>query len=70
MIIEARAAFHPGAPAAEPDVVPAETLFPTWRGRQSYAGRLREVADALMARHHGLSQALDNLPFGRFEAEW
>jgi hypothetical protein len=49
--------------------VPAETLFPGWRGREPFEPRLGEVAAGLHARAPGLAQAIKALPFERFEAE-
>jgi hypothetical protein len=48
--------------------VPAETLFPSWRGREPYGERLRAAGDALFAAHPGLADAVAALPFDRFEA--
>ena len=48
--------------------VPAETLFPTWRGRLSYFERMRAVSAAHAADHPGLAEAIALLPFERFEA--
>lgn len=50
------------------DPVPAETLFPGWRGREPFAERLPEVAAGLHARAPGLQQAIAELPFEAFEA--
>jgi hypothetical protein len=50
--------------------VPAETLFPTWRGRKPLGERPDTVAAALHAAHPGLSAAVAALPFERFEAPW
>jgi hypothetical protein len=49
--------------------VPAETLFPGWRGREAFEPRLGEVAAGLHARAPRLAQAIKALPFERFEAE-
>lgn len=48
--------------------VPAESLFPTWRGREPYADRLEAVSEALRAAYPGLADAVDKAPFDRFEA--
>ncbi len=48
--------------------VPAEALFPTWRGRQPYADRLEQVSAALHEANPGLGAALAALPIERFEA--
>jgi hypothetical protein len=48
--------------------VPAETLFPTWRGRLPYAERLRAVSSAHAQAHPGLAEAVAQLPFEQFEA--
>ena len=53
-------------PTAPP--VPAEALFPSWRGREPYRQRLQAVSDALAQAHPGLTQAIAALPFERFEA--
>lgn len=52
-----------------PHPVPAETLFPGWRGRQPFEPRLREVAAELHMQAPGLAEAIAALPFERFEAE-
>lgn len=52
--------------AARP--VPAEALFPSWRGREPYAERLRAVSEGLAEAHPGLAEAVAALPFERFEA--
>jgi hypothetical protein len=48
--------------------VPAEALFPSWRGRESYRERLQSVSDGLYGAHPGLAEAVADLPFDRFEA--
>jgi hypothetical protein len=48
--------------------VPAEELFPSWRGRQPYDEKLRSASAALAAAHPGLEEAIASLPFDRFEA--
>lgn len=48
--------------------VPAEALFPGWRGRQPYRHRLPAVADALAAADPRLAEAIAALPFAHFEA--
>jgi hypothetical protein len=47
--------------------VPAETLFPTWRGRVPYRERAQSVAAALHENHPGLAAAIQAAPFERFE---
>jgi hypothetical protein len=47
--------------------VPAEALFPSWRGREAYGERLKAVGDALFAAHPELAEAVMALPFERFE---
>lgn len=54
--------------ARYPDPVPAETLFPGWRGREPFEGRLADVAAGLHARAPGLAQAIAEAPFEAFEA--
>ncbi|MEA3004434.1 MAG: hypothetical protein QOH81_3222 [Sphingomonadales bacterium] len=48
--------------------IPAEALFPSWRGREPYAERLQAAGEALRAAHPGLADAIAALPFERFEA--
>jgi hypothetical protein len=48
--------------------VPAETLFPGWRGRMPFRQRIEPVADRLGRNHPGLPGALALMPFARFEA--
>ncbi len=71
MNFEARKATYSSAmPLDVPSEVPADTLFPTWRGRAPYRRRLQEVTDKLLGGHSGLGEALATLPFDRFEACW
>lgn len=51
-----------------PQSVPAEALFPGWRGREPFAHRLGEVAAGLHAAAPGLAQAIEAVPFEPFEA--
>ena len=48
--------------------VPAEELFPSWRGREPYRERLEHVSGALDRTFPALAQAVAALPFERFEA--
>ena len=48
--------------------VPAETLFPTWRGREPFDARLEPASGTLLAAHPGLAEAIAAVPFERFEA--
>ncbi|HEX8216346.1 MAG TPA: hypothetical protein VF577_02670 [Allosphingosinicella sp.] len=48
--------------------VPADTLFPTWRGREPFDARLNEVSNALFAAHPALPDMIAGVPFERFEA--
>ncbi|MDB5670256.1 MAG: hypothetical protein JWO25_1215 [Alphaproteobacteria bacterium] len=48
--------------------VPAESLFPSWRGRQPWRPRLQPATEALLGAHPGLQEAIAGLPFDRFEA--
>ncbi|MGZ8997218.1 MAG: hypothetical protein ACXW2T_00025 [Allosphingosinicella sp.] len=50
--------------------VPAESLFPSWRGREPLSGRLSTVSAALFETNVGLTEAVALLPFERFEAPW
>jgi hypothetical protein len=50
--------------------VPAESLFPSWRGREPLAGRLEAVSAALSEANPDLRQAVDLVSFERFEASW
>lgn len=54
--------------ADQPFPVPAEALFPSWRGREPYRHRVAEVLDGLMSAHPGLAEAVAALPFDRFDA--
>ena len=56
------------APIRPAEPVPAEALFPSWRGREPYAERLKEAGEALLEAHPGLADAVAVLPFERFEA--
>ena len=48
--------------------VPAEALFPSWRGREPYEARLQAASGALTQMHPGLDKAVAALPFEQFEA--
>jgi hypothetical protein len=48
--------------------VPAETLFPGWRGREPFAPRLDDALARLIDRFPGVAGAIELLPFARFEA--
>lgn len=48
--------------------VPAEVLFPMWRGREPWRERLGAVEAAMHAVHPGLAAALAATPFGAFLA--
>ena len=48
--------------------VPADDLFPSWRGREDYRARLNSVHDALHRDNPGLADAVAAVPFERFEA--
>lgn len=50
--------------------VPAESLFPSWRGREPLDERLASVSAALREANPGLDEAVSLLPFDRFEAPW
>ena len=50
--------------------VPAESVFPTWRGREPLADRLAAVSAVLFEASPGLVDAIGGLPFERFEAAW
>jgi hypothetical protein len=56
------------APILPATPVPAEALFPSWRGREPYRTRLQAASDALARAHPGLADAIAALPFERFEA--
>jgi hypothetical protein len=47
--------------------VPAETLFPAWRGREPYRERMQSAAAALHEANPGLAAAIEAAPFERFE---
>jgi hypothetical protein len=55
-------------PNAMLPTVPAEILFPSWRGREPYRERLSAVAAGLHDTHTNLAAAIAALPFERFEA--
>jgi hypothetical protein len=57
-------------PALPTPAVPAESLFPSWRGREPYAERLAAVEAGLHAAHPDLAEAVAAVPFVRFEAAW
>ncbi len=48
--------------------VPAEALFPEWRGRNSFQDRLEPAESGLHRSCPGLADAKRTLPFERFEA--
>jgi hypothetical protein len=50
--------------------VPADSLFPTWRGRDPFHDRARSVAKGLYRAHPGLAGAVASVPFEPFEALW
>ena len=50
--------------------VPAENLFPTWRGGEPLAPHLASVSAALFESNPSLAEAAALLPFERFEAPW
>ena len=54
-------------PKAIVAAVPAETLFPSWRGREPYRERAASVSAALHRAHPGLAEAIAALPFAWFE---
>jgi hypothetical protein len=54
-------------PNAMVPAVPAETLFPSWRGREPYRERVRSVSAALHEAQPGLAAAIAAVPFERFE---
>lgn len=56
------------APLQPAGPVPAEELFPSWRGREPYAERLKAVREALFGAHSELAEAITALPFERFES--
>lgn len=58
------APIHPAGP------VPAEELFPSWRGREPFDARLKLVREALFAAHPGVAGAITALPFEWFESAW
>lgn len=48
--------------------VPADLLFPSWRGREAYKPRLEAVAEGLVHACPALREATAALPFERFES--
>jgi hypothetical protein len=50
--------------------VPAEALFPSWRGREACDERLKAVSEALSRANPGLAEAVAASPFERFDAAW
>jgi hypothetical protein len=56
------------SPIQRTDAVPAETLFPTWRGLEPFMHRVAPARDALLAAHPGLAEAIAAVPFATFEA--
>src|SRR4051812_7770963 len=58
------------APIEAAGPVPAEQLFPSWRGREPYGERLKRVSGTLYAAHPGLAGAITALPFLWFESAW
>jgi hypothetical protein len=54
-------------PKAIVAAVPAETLFPSWRGREPYRERAHSISAALHRAHPGLAAAIAASPFERFE---
>ena len=52
------------------DRVPADDLFPSWRGREPFDSRADAVASALSRLHPGLDQAIATAPFDAFERPW
>jgi hypothetical protein len=58
------------APIQPAGPVPAEELFPSWRGREPFDARLTQVREALLAAHPGLAGAITALPFEWFESAW
>jgi hypothetical protein len=49
------------------DIVPADSLFQTWRGHAPYAHRLAQVRTTLYDEHAGLTEAVAATPFAQFE---
>lgn len=47
--------------------VPAEDLFPSWRGREPYREKLNSVTEALHRAHPGLADAIARSTFENFE---
>lgn len=54
-------------PNAMVPAVPAEALFPSWRGREPYRERMRSVSAALHEAQPDLAAAIAAVPFERFE---
>jgi hypothetical protein len=48
--------------------VPADSLFPTWRGREPWHDRVHPARSALRVAHPPLDEAIAALPFEIFEA--
>ena len=48
--------------------VPAESLFPSWRGREPWHGKVGPTREALLAAYPGLADAIRSLHFEIFEA--
>ena len=48
--------------------VPAESLFPAWRGREPWHDKVQPAREALLAAHPGLAEAIKTLHFEIFEA--
>src|SRR5689334_18684929 len=55
------------APIRPAGPVPAEALFPSWRGREAYDERLKTVGEALVEAHPRLPEAIATQPFEAFE---
>jgi hypothetical protein len=51
-----------------PTPVPADELFPSWRGREPYRERVRSASKVLAEAFPALSAAVTDLPFASFEA--
>ena len=47
--------------------VPAESLFPSWRGREPWHFRVAPARRLLLSQHSGRAEAIDALPFHIFE---
>jgi hypothetical protein len=59
-----------GAAIQVPAAVPADTLFPSWRGREPFADRACAASEALYRAHSMLADAVGAAPFEAFEALW